>query len=279
MSAREAPAASNGSTAVAENGEIGEAGALEDAAELIRPRRARERDLGGDHAPLHQIGERLLHRQHAARGAGLHDRVDLLDLRLADQVANRVVGDQDLERGDTPASVGGRHEVLRDDALQRRGELDAHLVLLLGGEDVDDAVDRLRRALSVQRREDEVAGLGGGQRGADRLEVAHLADEDHVGVLAERGAQGLGERRRVGADLALVDDAGAMPVEKLDRILDREDVLVPRAVDVVEQRGERRRLAGAGRAGDEDETARLLGELVQPGRHVELLERLDVAPG
>ena len=43
--------------------------------------------------------------------------------------------------------------------------------------------------------EDEVAGLGGGQRGRDRLEVAHLADEDHVRVLAQRGAQGLGERR------------------------------------------------------------------------------------
>ena len=89
------------------------------------------------------------------------------------------------------------------------GELDAHLALLLGREDVDDAVDRLRRALGVQRREDEVAGLGRGQRGRDRLEVAHLADEDHVGVLAERGAQALGERRRVLADLALVDDAGA----------------------------------------------------------------------
>ena len=55
------------------------------------------------------------------------------------------------------------------------------------------------RALRVQRAEDEVAGLGGGERGRDRLEVAHLADEDHVGVLAKRGAQRLGEatsRRR-----------------------------------------------------------------------------------
>ena len=73
------------------------------------------------------------------------------------------------------------------------GELHAHLALLLGGEDVDDAVDRGRRALGVQGREDEVAGLGGGERGRDRLEVAHLADEDHVGVLAERGAQPVGE--------------------------------------------------------------------------------------
>jgi hypothetical protein len=34
-----------------------------------------------------------------------------------------------------------------------------------------------------------VARLGRGQRGRDRLEVAHLAEEDHVGVLAERRPQ------------------------------------------------------------------------------------------
>ena len=95
----------------------------------------------------------------------------------------------------------------------------------VGGKDVDDAVDRLGRALGVQRREDEVARLGRGERGRDRLEVAHLADEDHVGVLAQRGAKAFGEGRRVRADLALVDDAALVLVEELDRVLDREDVL------------------------------------------------------
>ena len=173
-------------------------------------------------------------------------------------------------------AVGGRQQRLRDDALQRAGELHANLLLLLGGEDVDDAVDRLRRALRVQGREDEVAGLGRRQRGRDRLEVAHLADEDHVRVLAQRGAQRVGERRRVDADLALVDDAAPVPVQELDRILDREDVLGARAVDLVDQRRERRRLTGAGRAGDEDEPARLLGELRELVRERELLERLDL---
>ena len=151
-----------------------------------------------------------------------------------------------------------------------------HLILLLGREDVDHAVDRLRRALGVQRREDEVAGLGGRQRGRDRLEVAHLADEDHVGVLAERGAERLGERRRVEADLALVDDAHPVVVQELDRVLDREDVLGAAAVDVVDQRRERRRLARAGRAGDEDEPARLVGEQLDVLREPELVERPDV---
>ena len=59
----------------------------------------------------------------------------------------------------------------------------------------------------------------------DRLEVAHLAEEDHVGVLAERGAQRVAEAGGVDADLALVDDAALVPVHELDRVLDREDVL------------------------------------------------------
>ena len=84
------------------------------------------------------------------------------------------------------------------------------------------------------------------------------------------------EARRVGADLALVDDAALVPVHELDRVLDREDVLGARAVDLVDQRGERRRLTGAGRAGDEHEAARLRRQLVQARRQAELLERLDL---
>ena len=66
-------------------------------------------------------------------------------------------------------------------------------------------------------------------------------------------------------------------MEDLDRILDRDDVLAPRPVDVVEHRGERRRLAGAGRAGDEDEAAPLLGEPRHARRQAELREVRDLA--
>ncbi len=187
----------------------------------------------------------------------------------------RVVGQEDLQRRDAPGAGCGRQQRLRDDALQRAGDLHPHLLLLLGREDVDDAVDRARGALRVQRAEHEVAGLGRGERGRDRLEVAHLADEDHVGVLAKRGAESLGEARRVDADLALVDDAALVTVHELDGILDRQDVLGAGAVHLVDQRGERRRLPRAGRAGHEDEAARLLGERVERRREAELLERLD----
>ena len=75
----------------------------------------------------------------------------------------------------------------------------------------------------MQRREHEVAGFRREQR-ISRLEVAHLADQDDVGVLAERAAQRVRERQRVDRDLALVDHRPVVAVQELDRVLDRHDV-------------------------------------------------------
>ena len=84
------------------------------------------------------------------------------------------------------------------------------------------------------------------------------------------------EVQRVGADLALVDDALLVRVEELDRVLDREDVLLALGVDQVDHRGEGGRLARAGRPGDEDEAARLAGELLEHRRQAQRLEALDL---
>ena len=197
-------------------------------------------------------------------------------LALADQVADRRGRDQHLGGDDPAHPVGGRQQLLGDDPLQGDRELRPHLALLLGREDVDDPVDGLRGRLGVQGGEDEVAGLGRGQRGGDRLQVAHLADQDHVGVLAQGGAQAEGEVGRVGADLALVDDRAFVLVQELDRVLDRQDVVLVLAVDHVDHRRQGRRLARAGRAGDQDEAARFGAELAQHLRHPERVERGDV---
>ena len=77
--------------------------------------------------------------------------------------------------------------------------------------------------------------------------VADLADHDHVGVGTHDGAQALGEGQpgpRVDLDLA---QAGELV---LDRVLDRDHVALGRVEDV-QGRVEARRLARAGRAGDE----------------------------
>ena len=67
------------------------------------------------------------------------------------------------------------------------------------GKDVDDAVDRALGAGGVQRAEHDVARFGRGDGRLDRLQVAHFADEDHVGVLPQGAANRFGEswaRRR-----------------------------------------------------------------------------------
>ena len=116
------------------------------------------------------------------------------------------------------------HEPLRDDAAQRAGEHRAHLLVVVRREEVEHAVDRLGGVDRVDRREHEVAGLGGRQRRLDRLLVAHLADQDHVRVLAQDAPQRALERHRVDADLALVDHRALVAVDELDRVLDRDDV-------------------------------------------------------
>ena len=143
--------------------------------------------------------------------------------------------------------------------LQHAGQDRAHLRLLDRREELDQAAERLGRVDRVHRREHEVAGLRGLQRRLGGLGVAKLADQDHVRVLAQRAPERLVERVGVDPDLALVDDAGRVVVQDLDRVLDRDDVLPARAVDVADHRGERGRLPGAGGAGDEDQPAVLLG--------------------
>ena len=107
-----------------------------------------------------------------------------------------------------------------------------------------------------RRGVDEVTGLGSCQRDADGLEVAHLTDQDDVGVLAQYVLEGVLEGLGVLADLALVDQTHLVPVQELDRVLARHDVLFAVAVGKVEQRRKRRRLARTSRTGDEDEATR-----------------------
>ena len=162
-------------------------------------------------------------------------------------------------------------------ACERAGEREAHLGLLVRRIERQHAVDRLRRVRRVQRGEDEVAGVGRLERRVERFEISNFADEDDVRVLAQHAAQRLAERRRVGADFALVDVAVDVAMQELDRILDRDDVRAAILVDVLDHRRERRRLARSGDAGDEHEAARLHRDLLEHRRQVQLAR--SCAPG
>src|SRR5205814_10309651 len=108
-------------------------------------------------------------------------------------------------------------------------------------------------------------------------EVAHLADENDVGIFTQRRTQRGGERRSVAADLDLLDDRFVVAMLELDRIFDRDDVALVVAIDLADERGERRRFSGAGRTADEHESARRLHQLRERGWQVELLLRRDLS--
>jgi hypothetical protein len=118
------------------------------------------------------------------------------------------------------------------------------------GKGRDDARDGLCRVERVQGGHDEVARLGGEDGRLDGLQVAHFADQDDVGILAERALQAGGEAHAVGTDLALRDHRLLVVVQILDRVLDGDDVPAGGAVDVVDHGRERGRLTATGGAGD-----------------------------
>src|SRR6476646_2603832 len=231
--------------------------------ELVDIRRPTQGLLERDQALLIQAEDRLLEALHPVLESAGRDRsVDLTGpIFVDDAVANERGGDHDFDGRHASEPVRSGHEALRDRRLQHARELDAYLSLLMRRKDRDDPIDRLRGIERMESGEDEVTGFSGVERRFDGLVVAHLADEDDVGILTEGTPQGLGERGRIDRDLALVHDGLIVPMEILDRILDRHDVRRARRVDVIDHRGERRALAAAGRAGDEDQPAFLLCDL------------------
>ena len=144
-------------------------------------------------------------------------------------------------------------------------------MLLIRGEEVDDAVDGLHGVGGVQRGEHQVPGLTGGQRGPHCLGVSHLTDEDHVRVLPNHGAHGRGVTVGVHADLPLVHGGLAVGVEHLDRLLDGHDVDRASVVDLIDHAGERGGLPGAGRSGDQDQPAGGVGQLAHHRGKAEVL--------
>ena len=145
---------------------------------LVAAARAFARDMTGLH-----VGEQcLIEGLHPVEGPfGDDGRQQGCLVRVHDRVADATGGPQDLQRGDA-AAVHGRDQTLRDHPAERRGEHRANLTVLVGREEVDDTVDRLGRVGGMERGKHQVSGLGRGESGADGLLVAHLTDEDDVGV-------------------------------------------------------------------------------------------------
>lgn len=80
----------------------------------------------------------------------------------------------------TCVPVHRRHKALADDRAQHHGELHAHLLLLIGREGIDNAVDGFGRAHRMQRGKQQMAGFRRGQRGLHGFIIAHFAKHNHV---------------------------------------------------------------------------------------------------
>src|SRR3989440_1413488 len=229
--------------------------------------------LARDLALIQQLLDRGVHGAHAELPTRLHGVLELVELALAYEVGGSRGVHQNLERRHAALAVGALQQLLRDDAPQRGRQHGAHVRLLVGGERVHHAVDGRRRAVGVQRTHDEDAHLRRGDGEAHGLEVAQLADQDHVGVFAQGGVQRGGEARAVHADLALADEAALSLVHELDRVLDGEDMALHAPVDVVDHRRERGGLARTGLAGHQDQSVIGAAHLPHRVRHLQLLER------
>ena len=162
------------------------------------------------------------------------------------------------------------------DGAEAGGELHPDLLLPVGGEHVDDPVDGLGGVVGVQRREDEVPGLGQGEGELNGLEVTHLTDQQDIGVLTEGRAQRPLERRAVDADLTLVTGRQAVVVDVLDGVLDGEDVQRARLVDASDDGCQGGRLSRAGRAGHQDQATGEPGHPLGHRRQPKLFEVRDV---
>src|SRR5437899_2321012 len=98
-------------------------------------------------------------RNHPVFCPGLDVRLDTEGLIVANERGDGRRIDHDLKDRDTAGLVNARDQQLRDDRLHDRGELDADLLLLIGGKGIHHAVNRFGRACSVERPENQVPGF------------------------------------------------------------------------------------------------------------------------
>ena len=120
-----------------------------------------------------------------------------------------------------------------------------------------------------------MARLRRAQRDLHRIPVAHFAHQNHLGRLSEGGAQAAGEAVEIRPQFALVEGGGAVRVDVLHRILQRDDMHRFGLVDVIEYRGQGSGFARTGRTGDQHQAGFFLRNLPDDLGKVQPLQRRD----
>src|SRR5829696_7470370 len=91
----------------------------------------------------------------------------------------------------------------------------------------------------MQSCESQVARFSDPECHLDGFKITHFTDQYNIRVLAECGSKCRSERVGVSRHFTLVHNAILVIVKELDRVLDREDMLVPIDVDLVDHRRKR----------------------------------------
>ncbi len=120
-------------------------------------------------------------------------------------------------------------------------------------------------------------GLGEGDGRLHGLGIEDLADHDHVRRLAHRVLERAVVALGVDPHLTLIDNRLLVPVEKLDRVLDREDVAGLGRVAMIDHRRERGGLARAGRAHHQHQSARFVDDVLEQRRELEIVDGGNLA--
>ena len=174
-----------------------------------------------------------------------------------------------------PTAANFGRKTLAHDIAETVGQTKAHLLFFSYREETEKPVHRLAGIDRVQGAENEMAGFRGHERDFHGRAIAHFADKNNLWCLPERGAQAIRITIEVMPEFALIKGGAAGRVNELDRILQGNDMNRLFLVNLIQDRGQGRRLATAGRAGDKHESGFFPGDFLKNRRQPKGMERRE----
>ena len=132
---------------------------LEEASEEGFLFAARVGFFGRDGSVFDEFKQRIVHEFHSLFASGLDHAWEHERFSVPDEVADGCGVGEDFEGEDATCSIGSRDELLGDDAAEGFADHDADLVALIGGEDVEDAIEGSGGVTGVEGAEHEVPGF------------------------------------------------------------------------------------------------------------------------
>lgn len=176
----------------------------------------------------------VIHRMHVFFIRRVDGSVNLRDLIITDHIPDSRGNRHDLKCRNLRA-VQSRNELLRDHRLQYHRKLYGDLPLLIRRKYINDAVNGIGCTDGVKRGKNEMTGLCRSHGDIHRFIITHFAQQNNVRALAEGRTQRIDIAECINTDLTLADDTFVMPVQVFDGILQRDDMLFHRVVDLVDQ--------------------------------------------